>query len=123
MPRSLRLLIGAVATLIIALALVVPVVLHERGTGGRTCARTLLYEGHHYVARQVGEVVQATAIGVGVARGCGASPSNVNIRSVAGVKPTYAVALAGEQSSIYVRRGMCSASASRELLECLRQRG
>jgi hypothetical protein len=122
-PRSLRLLIGAVSTLIIALALVVPVVLHERGTGRRACARTLVYQGHLYVARQVPQVVQAIAIGVGVARGCGASPSNVNIRSVAGVKSTDAVALAGEQSSIYVRRGMCSASSSRELLECLRRRG
>jgi len=122
-PRSLRLLIGAVSTLIIALALVVPVVLHERGTDGKTCVRTLVYQGHRYVARQVSQVVQAIAIGVGVARGCGASPSNVNIRSVAGVKPTDAVALAGEQSSIYVRRGVCSASSSRELWECLRRRG
>jgi hypothetical protein len=122
LPRSLRLLIGAIATLVIAAALVVPVVLNEGGSGGKTCVRTLLYQEHRYAARQVGQVVQALAIGVGVTRGCGASPSNVDIRSVAGVKPTDAVALAGDQSYIYVRRGVCAASSLQGLMDCLHRR-
>jgi hypothetical protein len=113
------------ATLIIAAALVAPVVLRGGGSRAKACAHTLLYQGRQYVARQVGpkQAVQAIAVGVGVTSGCGASPSNVDLRSLAGVKPTDAVALAADQSSIYVRRGLCSASSSRELLGCLRRSG
>lgn len=124
-PRWLRLLIGALVTLVIATALVAPLVLRGGGSGAKTCARTLLYHGHQYVARRVEpkQVIQGIAIGVGVTRGCGVSPSNVDLRSLAGVKSTDAVDPAADQSSIYVRRGVCSASSSRELLECLKRRG
>jgi hypothetical protein len=88
-------------------------------------ARLLLVNAQAWLSGRVGpkQVVQAIAVGVGVTSGCGASPSNVDLRSLAGVKSTDAVALAADQSSIYVRRGVRSASSSRELLGCLKRSG
>jgi hypothetical protein len=118
----LRLLVGGAAALIIAAALVAPVVLRSGSSPSKTCARTFIFQGRPCVARHVEpkQFVQAIAVGVGVTSGCGASPSNVDLRSLAGVKPTVAEALATDQSSIYVRRGLCPASTSRQLLGCLR---
>jgi hypothetical protein len=118
----LRLSLAALAILVLAAALAAPIVLHSGGSGKKGCPRVLVYRGRRYVARPVPstQVVQAIAIGVGLARGCDAPPSNVDLRSLPGIKPTAAVGLAGDQSSVYVRRGVCSASSSRKLMRCLR---
>ncbi len=118
----MRLLIAALAILILAGTLAAPIVLRGGGSGEKACTRTLVYRGRRYVARQAPptQLVQAIAIGVGLARGCDASPSNVDLRSLTGIKPTAAVGLAGDPSSVYVRRGLCSASSSRKLMRCLR---
>ena len=110
----------------IAAALVAPVVLTTgSGTsGGASCAETLLYERHEYVARPVSPpVVQGVAIGVGVTSGCGTAPANINIRSLRGVKPAAAVGLPGDASAIYVRRGVCSHAAAEALLGCVSRSG
>jgi hypothetical protein len=121
----LRLSIAVLAFLLLAAALAAPIVLHGGGSGEKACTSTLVYRGRRYVARPVppAQVVQAIAIGVGLARGCNAPPSNVDLRSLTGIKPTAAVGLAGDQSSVYVRRGVCSASSSRKLMRCLRVGG
>jgi hypothetical protein len=122
----MRLLIGALAAFVIGGVLVAPVVLRGDGSpGGPACASSLLYRGRLYVARAAGAapVVQAIAIGVGVTRGCGVSPANVDLRSLAGVEPSVAVGLPADQSSIYVRRGVCPSASSAGLLACLRRGG
>jgi hypothetical protein len=124
--RRARFLIGAIVALVIAAALVAPVVLMTgRGaSGAKPCAETLFYERHEYVARAVTPgVVEGVAIGVGVTSGCGAAPSNINIRSLVGVKPTAAVGLPGDASAIYVRRGVCSQAAAAALLGCVSSKG
>jgi hypothetical protein len=124
--RRLRFLIGGIVALVIAAALVAPVVLMTgRGTSGsKPCAETLFYGRHEYVARPVTPgVVEGVAIGVGVTSGCGAAPSNINIRSLVGVKPTAAVGLPGDASAIYVRRGVCSQAVAGALLGCVSSRG
>jgi hypothetical protein len=121
--RRARLLIGGSVALLIAIVLLVPVVLTGSGTlRAKPCTQSLTYQRHDYVARLVtpGQLVQGVAIGIGVASGCGAPPANVNIRSLGSVKPTAAIGVAADQSSIYVRRGLCARSSSRELLACLR---
>lgn len=120
--RRWRFLIGGVAAVVIAAVLVAPVVLMTgKGTSGaKPCAEILLYGRHDYLARSVtAGVVEGVAIGVGVTSGCGATPSNINIRSLVGVKPTAAVGLPGDASAIYVRRGVCSQASARELLGCV----
>lgn len=119
--RPLRLVLGGVAALVIAAALVVPVV--DRGGPSKACSMALSYRGHPYAVRPVPEsaLVQAVSIGVGVVHGCGSSPQNVNIRSLLGVRPSVAVALEGDQSSVYVRRGVCPALAARALAMCLKR--
>ncbi len=96
-----------------------------RGTSrAKPCAETLRYQRHEYLARSVsGRVVEGVAIGVGVTSGCGATPSNINIRSLLGVKPTAAVGVPGDASAIYVRRGVCSQASARELLGCVSSKG
>jgi len=117
--RRLRLLAGLVAALAIGAALVAPVVL--RGGAGRSpCAAALAFRGATYVARPTGGFVQAVAIGVGVAHGCGAAPQNVNVRSLAGIEPARAIGVSGDQSSVYVRRGVCASAGRASLLACLR---
>jgi hypothetical protein len=121
-PRWLRLLIGALAAVVIAGALVTPVVLHSGPQAGKACTPTLLYRGREYVARRVTpEIVEPQAIGVGVVRGCGTSPANVDLRSVEGVRPTVAVGVTADSSSVYVRHGVCPASPARGLAACLRR--
>jgi hypothetical protein len=124
--RRVRFLIGGITAVVIAAALVAPVVLMSgnSNTPAKACAETLLYQRHEYVARPVTPgVVEGVAIGVGVTSGCGASPSNINIRSLVGVKPTAAVGLPGDASAIYVRRGVCSQASAHELLGCVSSKG
>lgn len=116
--RRIRLLLGLAAAVVIAGALVAPVVL-SGGSGGKPCAATLLFRGSAYTARDASGFVQAIAIGVGVTRGCGAAPQNVNVRSLAGISPARAIGISGDQSSVYVRRGVCTGAA--DLLACLRR--
>jgi hypothetical protein len=117
--RRLRLLLGGLAALLIAGALVAPVVVSSGGGG--SCSTILYYLDHPYVVRSVGDanVVQDVPIGVGVTRGCGTKPENVNVRSLSGVPSTAAVGLEGVPSAVYVRRGRCSGSATGALWGCL----
>lgn len=117
--RRLRLLVGAVAAVVIAGALVAPVVIS--GGGSVPCSATLVYLGHVYAARSVGgaSVVQDISVGVGVTRGCGTKPEDVNVRSLAGVRPAAAVGLEGVPSAVYVRRGVCPAADASTLWACL----
>ena len=123
LPRRARLLLGLLAALAIGAALVAPVAFRN-GSSGRACAKTLSYKGVEYTARTVPATafVQSLAIGVGLASGCGSTPANVNVRSVTGIRPTLAVALPTDQSSIYVRTGTCAGVAAAGLVPCLRKR-
>jgi hypothetical protein len=119
--RRLRLALGGGAALVIAGVLVAPVVLSGEPAG--SCSMSLYYLGHPYAARSAGgaDAVQAIAIGVGVTRGCGSKPENVGVRSLAGAAVAKAVAVAGDASSIYVRRGVCAHAPPRALLACLKR--
>jgi hypothetical protein len=121
--RRARLTLGGVAALVLAGVLVAPVVIGSGGGSSSSCSTALYYSGHPYSVRSVRDntVVQARAIGVGVTRGCGTRPENVDIRSVAGVRPAVAVAVAGDPSSIYVRRGVCPSLSGRALLACVKR--
>ncbi len=121
MSRRLRLALGGGAALVIAGVLVAPVVLSGEPAG--SCSTSLYYLGHPYAVRSAGgpDAVQAIAIGVGITRGCGSKPVNVGVRSLAGVPPGDAVAVAGDASSIYVRRGVCVHVTPRALLACLKR--
>lgn len=121
MNRPLRLALGGIAALLIAAALVAPVV--DRGGPSKACSMALSYRGRPYSARPApgGALVQAVSIGVGVVHGCAAKPQNVNVRSLLGVRPSDAVALEGDQSSVYVRSGVCPALAARALATCLKR--
>jgi len=117
--RPMRLALGGVAALVLAGVLVAPVVIGGAGSG-RPCVVTLSYAGAPYVARATKGAlpVQALAIGVGVTRGCGAKPQNVDVRSLAGIRPSRAVALSGA-SDVWVRRGICPRVEASALLSCL----
>jgi len=119
--RRLRLALGGGAALVIAGVLVAPVVLSGEPAG--SCSMALYYLGRPYAARSAGgaDAVQAIAIGVGITRGCGSRPENVGVRSLAGVAAAKAVAVAGDASSIYVRRGVCAHARPRALLDCLKR--
>lgn len=119
MTRRVRLLVGALAALVIAGALVAPVVISSGGSG--PCSATLVYLGHAYSARAVkgASVVQDLSIGTGVTRGCGTKPENVNIRSLAGVRPAAAVGLEGVPAAVYVRQGVCASADAGTLWACL----
>lgn len=112
-------LAGLLAAGVIAGALIAPVIISGGSSGG--CSTSLYYRGRPYVAREIAGAppVQAIAIGVGVTRGCGTKPENVDVRSLAGVRPSRAIAAAGASSSIYVRRGICPLAAPRALLACV----
>ena len=118
--RRLRLALGAVAAVVIAGALVSPVVLSDGSSKG--CSTTLHYLGQAYTVRAVPDntFVQAIAVGVGVTRGCGTKPENVGVRSLVGVGPARAVAAAGS-SAVYVRRGVCVHATEQALRACLRR--
>jgi len=118
--RRLRIAIGGATAVVLAGVLVAPVVL----SGGRSdgsCSMTLSYLGQPYTVRRTGDasVVQSLAIGVGITHGCGSKPENVDVRSLAGVSPASAVGLSGDQTSIYVRRGLCPGMTGGPLLACL----
>jgi len=118
--RRVRLGIGAASALLLGGALVAPIVLRDGGSS-RNCSMTLAYARSEYVVRPIRDnsLVQAVAIGVGVTHGCGYRPQNVNLRSLLGVSPAKAVALAGDATSVYVRRGVCSHTATKALRACL----
>jgi hypothetical protein len=118
--RRTRLAVGGATALVIAAVLVAPVVLLGTGPKHAACSTTVLYRGHRYVARPSGRVVEAIAVGVGVASGCGSTPGNVDLRSVQGVSTVRAVALASDPSTVYVRQGVCSGKEHAPLLVCLR---
>jgi hypothetical protein len=116
--------IGAGVTFVFAVVLVAPVLPlgGGRGSSSKPCALTLSYDGSVYVARAVqGDVTQAKAIGVGVASGCGATPSDVGLRSVDGVAPSIAVGVGADATSLYVRRGVCRRASTSRLIACLRR--
>jgi hypothetical protein len=117
------LLVGAATALVLAAVLVAPVVLLGSGSQKSTaCRTTIRYQGRLYDARDSGRVVEAIAVGIGVASGCGSTPTNVDLRTVAGVRAGRAVALASDPSTVYVRRGVCSGLRRAALLACLRGR-
>ncbi|HEX3343636.1 MAG TPA: hypothetical protein VHS09_03645 [Polyangiaceae bacterium] len=120
MNRRVRLGIGAVSALLLGGALVAPIVLRDSGSS-RDCSMTLTYAGSQYVVHPIRDnsLVQAVAIGVGVTHGCGYRPQNVNLRSLLGVSPAKAVALAGDVTSVYVRRGVCAHTTTGALRACL----
>jgi len=83
----------------------------------------LSYRGEAYAVHALRDnsLVQAVSIGIGVVHGCGAKPQNVNLRSLLGIRPADAVALEGDQTSIYVRRGVCPNAAAQALVSCLKR--
>jgi hypothetical protein len=122
MPRVRRpvaLALGALFAVVLATVLVAPVVL--RGGPASSCAQELAYKGNAYKARRVDGIVQRLAVGVGVVSGCGVPASNVNIRSIGGIAPARAVAVATDASSAYVRLGVCDGVDAAKLLGCLRR--
>jgi hypothetical protein len=121
----MRLGIGAVVALVFAVVLIAPVLPVGGGsTSTKPCALTLLYGGKAYVARAVkGHVTQTKAIGVGVASGCGVTPSNAGLRSIEGVSPLVAVGVGADATSLYVRRGVCRNASAGRLIACLRRSG
>ena len=118
-PRRLRILGGLVAAVVLLGVLVAPVVLRGHGS---SCSLTLSYQGRTYTARDVGDahIVQSIAIGVGVLSGCGTSPQNGNLRSIAGIPPAFAVGLPTEASTVFVERGRCPDLTGTRLVRCLR---
>lgn len=125
-PRSrrLRVQLGIVAALVIAVVLVAPVVLTGGGSGGRgDCAPGLRFDRQPYVHRTGGAETptQKLAIGVGVLSGCGNPPTNVNVRSLLGVTTARAVGI-DATSGIYVRRGVCASLTGARLDACLTTR-
>ena len=119
-PRPLALALGGLFAVLLAIVLVAPVVLRGGGSGA-ACAQELAYQGNAYRARRVDGLVQRLAVGVGVVSGCGAPASNVNIRSIGGIAPARAVAVATDTSSAYVRLGVCDGVDAAKLLACLRR--
>jgi hypothetical protein len=118
--RRTRLAVGAATAVVIGAVLVAPVVLLGTGPKHPACSTSIRYRGHRYVARPSGRVVEAIAVGIGVASGCGTKPANVDLRTVQGVSASRAVALASDSSTVYVRHGVCSGKEHAALLACLR---
>ena len=119
LPRRARIGLGLAAAVLLAIVLVAPVAI--RSSGGKPCAKTIEFRGAAYTARAASSFVQSIAIGVGIASGCGAAPANVSVRSVTGIAPARAIALATDDTSIYVRRGTCTGVAKDTLAACLRR--
>ena len=121
----MRLVIGAAIALVFAVVLIAPI-LPTGGSGdtnGKPCALKLLYNGQQFVARAVptGQATETKAIGVGVASGCGVTPSKIGLRSVDRVSPSVAVGVGADASSLYVRRDVCPHASTSTLLACLRR--
>ena len=122
--RRTRLAVGAAAAIVIGAVLVAPVVLLGTGsTKHKACSTTILYQGQRYVERSSGRIVEAIALGIGVATGCGTKPTNVDLRTVQGISAVRAVALASQPSTVYVRSGVCRGKTRAALLACLRASG
>ena len=115
LPRQARIALGLAAAVVLAIVLVAPVAI--RSSGGKPCAKRIEYAGRTYTARTASSFVQSIAVGVGIAFGCGDAPANVNVRSVSGVPPARAIALATETSTLYVRKNLCRSVS--DLLACL----
>jgi hypothetical protein len=85
--------------------LVAPVVL-GRGSGvTHPCTQLLRYGARVYTRRPMPTppLTERLAIGVGTLVGC-AAPTNVNVRSLAGVASEKEIAVDGDAGSIYVAR-------------------
>ena len=95
----------------------------DRGGSPDACSMALSYRGQAYAVHALRDnsLVQAVSIGIGVVRGCGSKPQNVNLRSLLGISPADAVALEGDQTSIYVRHGVCPHMTGRTLVSCLKR--
>ena len=120
-PRRVRVLVGLLGALVLLVVLVVPVVLtNGGGGGGSSCKRMLRYAGRDFVPRDA-SAVQSLAIGAGVVSGCGATPEDIDVRSLGGISPAVAVALPTESGSVYVARGRCPGRTGDALLACLRR--
>lgn len=120
---AVRRLLGFAAALLIIGALVTPVVLTgPSGSPTAHCEPSLLYEQHVYDRRTAANAAtrQGIATGIGVLRGCGRAPSNVNVRSVVGIDPGRAVAIEGDPD-LYARAGLCAHTANARLVRCLRR--
>ncbi len=118
--RRIRVIVGLATAVVIGAVLVAPVVL-SGGSSGKPCAASLLFQGRTYVAHEASGFVQAIAIGVGVAHGCGVPATNVDVRSLAGVPSSRAIGVSTDQSSVYVPRGVCAGATADTLLGCLRR--
>jgi hypothetical protein len=123
-PRRLRLIVGAVLGVVLIGALVSPVIIGGGTPSPRTCARTLFFDSHTYVARPMPtpRLVESLAIGVGVLSGCGTPASNIDVRAIAGVSRGAAIGIPSDTSSVYVRRGVCANAVDHALWSCLRAR-
>ena len=123
MPRRARLAFGLVTALVIGTTLIVPVVFRN-GPGGSPCGKTFQFQDVTYTARTVpaSSFVQSLPIGTAVATGCGTETLNdVDVRSVAGLRSTLAIAVPTDDTSIYVRKGVCAAAAPAGVMACLRR--
>lgn len=120
----MRLAVGAVAAIVLGLALVSPVLIGGGTTPSASCAKTLRYEQRGYTARQMPtpRLVESLAIGIGVLAGCGTPPSNIDVRSFSGIDRQVAVGIPSDASSAYVRNGVCSTVTGHALWTCLRSR-
>jgi hypothetical protein len=123
--RPMRLAGGAIVALILIIAVVTPIILGGGASPPQNCAKTLRYKGHMYVARPMPAppLVQSLAIGIGVLAGCGTPASNINIRSLAGVRPSAAIGIPSDASSVYIRPDICPSSAGHALWTCLHSKG
>ncbi len=121
-PRRIRLLIGAVVALVIVFALVAPVILSGETPTSQACIKTLRYASRAYSPRPMPKpsLVESVAIGVGALTGCGTPASTIDLRSLAGVRPSIAIAISTDANSIYVRHSVCANVAGRALRACLR---
>ena len=106
----------------IAFALVAPVLLSGETSTSHACTETLRYGSDAYSPRPMPKpaLVESVAIGIGALSGCGTPPSTIDLRSLAGVRPSIATAISTDTSSVYVRRGVCPNVAGRALGACLR---
>ncbi len=90
---------------VLAGVLVAPVVL-DRGSGvAQPCTQRLRYAGRVYTRRPMPTppLTERLAIGVGTLVGC-AAPTNVNVRSLAGVAREKEIAVDGDSGFVYVAR-------------------
>jgi hypothetical protein len=99
-----------------------PIVLGGGAPAPKSCAKTLRYESHLYVARPMPAppLVQSLAIGVGVLAGCGTPASNINVRSLAGVQSSVAIGIPSDADSVYIRQNVCRDITGHALGTCVR---